>query len=278
MFWRAKRMLNMAGGVAACLLVTSCASWQADDGWTELFNGRDLSGWTPKIRGFAAGVNAGNTFFVKDGLLCCGYAGAMYADGFKEQFGHLFCDGSFTNYVLRATYRMIGTQLKGGPDWAERNNGIMLHGQTPQSMAVEQDFPVSIEFQLLSGLDDGKPRSTANLCTPGTNVERDGRLYTPHVLNSVSATHRADEWTTVEAEVHGGEEMIFRVLENGTFREVLRFQRPQYDPKADCVLPTTAVAPLVKANGGDLIMRGGTISIQSESAPTQYRSIRIRCL
>jgi len=263
---------------AALVCAAGCRTACDDTPWTELFNGRDLSGWTPKIRGFAAGVNAGNTFFVKDGLLCCGYADRMYADGFKERFGHLFYNAPFTNYVLRATYRMVGDQLKGGPDWAERNNGIMLHGQTPESMAVEQDFPVSIEFQLLSGLEDGKPRSTANLCTPGTNVELGGKRYTPHVLNSVSATHAADEWTTVEAEVHGGEEMIFRVLENGTFREVLRFQRPQYDPKADCVLPTTAVAPLVKANGGDLIMRGGTISIQSESAPTQYRSIRIRCL
>jgi len=264
--------------VALLACAAGCRKAERDAGWTELFNGRDLAGWTPKIRGSAAGVNAGETFFVKDGLLCCGYDNAFYADGFNERFGHLFYNGSFTNYVLRATYRMVGDQLKGGPDWAARNNGLMLHGQTPETMAVDQDFPVSIEFQLLSGLADGKARPTANLCTPGTNVERDGKLYEPHVLNSVSATHRADEWTTIEAEVRGGEEMIFRVWENGAFREVLRFQRPQYDPKAVCVLPATAVAPLVRANGGDLVLRGGTISIQSESAPTQFRSIRIRPL
>ena len=254
------------------------AAEPASEGWRELFNGRDLTGWTPKIRGFAAGVNAGNTFFVKDGLLCVGYADQLYAEGFKERFGHLFYDVPFTNYVLRATYRMLGHQLKGGPDWAERNNGIMLHGQSPASMAIDQDFPVSVELQLLSGLKDGKPRTTANLCTPGTNVERDGKLYEPHVLNSVSATHAAGDWTTVEAEVHGGEEMIFRVWENGAFREVLRFRHPQYDPKASCILPPEAVAPLVRANGGKLVIPGGTISIQSESAPTQYRSIRIRPL
>ena len=273
-----KRLLNVVVGTSLGFLAAAYAGEKEEDGWTELFNGRDLTGWTPKIRGFASGVNAGNTFFVKDGLLCCGYGDALYAEGFRERFGHLFHDVPFSNYVLRATYRMDGAQAKGGPGWANRNNGIMLHAQRPETMAVDQDFPVSVEFQLLSGLDDGKPRPTANLCTPGTNVERDGRLYTPHTLNSVSATHAADEWTTVEAEVRGGDEMAFRVLENGVFREVLRFQRPQYDPKAGCVLPPEAVAPLVRVNGGDLVMRGGTIAIQSESAPTQYRSIRIRPL
>jgi hypothetical protein len=236
--------------------------------WLNLFNGSDLSGWTPKIRGYKAGENPGNTFRVEDGCLCNRYDDPMYADGFKQRYGHLFYNRPFSNYVLRATYRMPLPQAKGGEGWANYNNGIMLHGQTPESMGVDQAFPVSIEYQLLSRVQKGKPRSTANLCTPGTNVERGGELYTPHVLNSTSRTCDPAEWTTVEAEVRGGERIIHRM--DG--KVVLEYERPQYDPKDG------SAKKLIEAAGGDLVIRGGTISIQSESAPTDFKSILVRPL
>lgn len=236
--------------------------------WLNLFNGKDLAGWTPKIRGFKAGENAGNTFRVIDGCLCNRYDDPLYADGFKERFGHLFYNGSFSNYVLRATYRMPLPQCKGGPGWAVYNNGVMLHGQTPETMSLDQSFPVSIECQLLSQISRGSARSTVNLCTPGTNVERDGKLYTPHTLNSTSPTFAPGKWTTIEAEVRGGERIIHRV--GG--ETVLSYEHPQYDPTDN------TAKPLIKAAGGDLIIRGGTISIQSESAPTDFKSILVKQL
>ena len=236
--------------------------------WLNLFNGKDLSGWTPKIRGYKAGENPGNTFRVVDGCLCNRYDDPMYADGFKQRYGHLFYNRPFSNYVLRATYRMPLPQVKGGEGWANYNNGIMLHGQTPESMGIDQPFPVSIEYQLLSRARKGQSRSTANLCTPGTNVERDGKLYTPHVLNSTSRTCEPDAWTTVEAEVRGGERIIHRL--DG--RIVLEYEKPQYDPRDG------SAKKLIEAAGGDLILRGGTISIQSESAPTDFKSILVRPL
>ena len=39
------------------------------DGWIPLFNGKDLDGWKPKITGYDAGDNFGNTFRVEDGVL-----------------------------------------------------------------------------------------------------------------------------------------------------------------------------------------------------------------
>ena len=41
----------------------------AEKGWIALFNGKDLDGWTPKIKGYAAGENYGDTFRVEDGVL-----------------------------------------------------------------------------------------------------------------------------------------------------------------------------------------------------------------
>ena len=50
----------------------------------------------------------------------------------------------------------------------------MLHCQDPYTMLIDQEFPVSAEMQLLGGLGNGK-RTTANICTPGTDVDIDGQ-------------------------------------------------------------------------------------------------------
>ena len=44
-----------------------------EEGWTPLFNGRDLTGWTPKFVGHKAGDNYKNTFRVVDGFLTVSY-------------------------------------------------------------------------------------------------------------------------------------------------------------------------------------------------------------
>jgi hypothetical protein len=41
--------------------------------WIPLFNGKDLEGWTPKITGYEAGENYGDTFRVEDGVLKVSY-------------------------------------------------------------------------------------------------------------------------------------------------------------------------------------------------------------
>ena len=74
----------------------------ADGEWIQLFNGKNLDGWTPKIRYHELGENYGNTFRVEDGLLTVGYENY---DGFGEQFGHLFYKDSFSNYRMRVEYR-----------------------------------------------------------------------------------------------------------------------------------------------------------------------------
>jgi len=41
------------------------------------------------------------------------------------------------------------------------------------------------------------------LCTPGTNVVMNGKLFTPHCINSKSKTYHGEQWVTCEIEVHG---------------------------------------------------------------------------
>ena len=230
--------------------------------WQPLFNGKDLTGWTVKIKGFDLGDNHADTFRVEDGVLKVGYDN--YKGPFRGRFGHLIYEKPFSSYDLRVEYRIVGEQYQGGPGWAIRNSGIMIHGQKPETMRKDQDFPISLEVQLLGG--DGKAqRPTANLCTPGTNVVMNGKLHTPHCTNSTSKTHHGDQWVTVEVEVRGGK--LIRHKVDG--KTVMEYSEPQLDE-------SDADAKRLLAAGAEKMLTGGTISLQSESHPVEFRKVEIR--
>ncbi len=242
--------------------------------WIQLFNGKDLTGWTPKIRGHELGVNYGDTFRVTDGLLSIDYdqykpEDFLSMDGKNrkdwEKFGHLFYKDTFSHYLLRVEYRFIGDQVENGPGWAFRNNGLMLHGQDPAKMKLNQKFPVSIEVQLLGAGDTGK-RTTLNLCTPGTNVVMDGKLFKRHCTSSNSPSFRGDQWVTVEVEVRGND--VIRHWVDG--KVVLEYTKPQLDERDGEASPFIV--------DGNLMLESGTISLQSESHPTQFRKIELKKL
>jgi Domain of Unknown Function (DUF1080) len=228
--------------------------------WVQLFNGRDLEGWTPKINGFALGENFANTFRVEGGVLKVSYDGY---DRFANRFGHLFYCQAFSHYVLAVEYRFVGAQAKEGPDWAFRNSGAMIHGQSAASMGKDQDFPISIEVQFLGGRGTGE-RSTANLCTPGTNVVMNGALVTDHCINSKSKTFHGDQWVRAEVEVHGDGVVRHRV--DG--EEVLSYEKPQIGGGA-----VANYDPAAKPDGK--LLSEGTISLQAESHPVEFRKVEL---
>lgn len=232
----------------------------AEQQWIQLFNGKNLDGWKVKIKGYELGDNFGDTFRVEDGILKVVYD--KY-DRFNNRFGHLFYEKPFSHYRLRVEYRFVGKQITGGPAWALRNNGIMIHGQPPESMCKDQDFPVSIEVQLLGGTGHGK-RPTANICTPGTHYVQNGNLITPHCNSSSSKTYHGEQWVTVEIEVRGNKRI--RHFVNG--EKVFDYEKPQLDPG------DTDAKKLITKNGG-VMLHGGSISIQAESHPTEFRKIEI---
>ncbi len=245
-----------------CVLATAPARSIAPD-WTPLFNGRNLDGWRAKITGYDAGVNFGETFRVEDGLLKVRYD--QY-DRFNGRFGHLFYKDVFSHYRLRVEYRFTGQQAPGGPDWALRNSGVMLHGEPPETMTRDQEFPTSIEVQFLGG-DGQKPRSTANLCTPGTNVVMDGRLVTRHCTDSRSKTSHGEDWVTVDVEVCGSR-LVRHIVEGEV---VLAYTDPQLDPR-------DAHAKAIADRAGTLLLEGGTIALQSESHPVDFRRVDLQKL
>ena len=219
----------------------------AADEWTSIFNGKDLDGWTVKVRGSKVGENPGNVFRVEDGLLTVSYDAF---DEFGERFGHIFIDRPFTNYHVRCEYRFTGEQVKGGPEWAFRNNGAMLHCQSPESMKIDQKFPDSLEFQFLGAYDDGKPRVTGSICTPGTYVDVNGETIKKHVISTSCQALPAGEWVLAEAIVKYGK---VQHLINGEV--VIEYTNLRHDDGT----PVTS----------------GYVSFQAESHPTQFRNIEI---
>ncbi|HEV8381517.1 MAG TPA: DUF1080 domain-containing protein [Gemmatimonadales bacterium] len=249
-------MIQLA--IAASLLAQQPAPETRD--WIQLFNGKNLDGWDVKITGHDLNDNWGNTFRVENGMLEVRYD--QYAT-FDGRFGHIFYREPFSYYIVAVEYRFVGEQASGGPDWALRNSGIMIHSQSARSMGKDQDFPISIEVQLLGGNGTGQ-RPTANLCTPGTNVVMDGKLFTTHCLNSRSRTYNGPQWVRVEVLVLG--DSLVRHIVNGD--TVLEYTKPQIGGGV-----VNHFDPAVKQDGK--LLTGGYIALQSESHPIDFRRVEV---
>ncbi len=231
---------------------------QKKSDWVPLFNGKNLEGWHPKIKGYKLDENFGNTFRVEKKRLVVAYD--QYPS-FDNRFGHLFYEKPLSYYRLRIVYRFKGDQAKNGPEWAWRNSGIMLHGQSPESMGKDQDFPISLEAQFLGGRAEGE-RPTGNLCTPGTHVDMNGKQVTEHCINSDSKTFRGDEWVTFEALVLG--DSLIEHYINGD--KVMTYSHPVIGGGV-----VNEFNPAAKKDGTALT--GGYISLQGESHPIEFKKV-----
>src|SRR5262245_36880611 len=67
-------------------------------GSSGLFRGKDLTGWTPKIKGYELSNNFGETFRVEDGVIKVSYD--QYKQ-FDRKYGHIFYKDKYSHYRLR---------------------------------------------------------------------------------------------------------------------------------------------------------------------------------
>jgi hypothetical protein len=246
--------------VTACapkakVLVTAPA-----DGWIALFNGRNLDGWTAKIAGSPVNDNYRDTFRVANGVLKVSY---QQYDLFGERFGSLFYNKPFSHYWLRAQYRFVGDLAPGAPRWASRNSGIQLHSQAPQSMGNDQKFPVSVEFDIVGGRRFGS-RPTGEVCHYGTRVLINGAPLQELCSTIGDITVRGDDWVTVLAEVDGDKHV--RQVVNGAL--VVEYSNLTLDDG-------NVDARRLIAAGAGAALSSGYISIQSNGAPIEFKSIDV---
>jgi hypothetical protein len=244
----------------AFILTSSFNNVRVEKNWEYLFNGKNLDHWGIKIKNHEFGDNYKNTFKVENNILKVSYEGY---DSFQEKFGHIFyMKKKFKNYHLSLKYRFSGDHLKGAPDWSIRNSGIMLHCQDPNTMLIDQDFPVSAEVQLLGGLGDGE-RTTANICSPGTDVDINNKLVKPHCNSSNSKTFHGDQWVNVEVIVYANK-LVYHIVENDT---VLSYTNIKIGGNK---VPKNYLEKI----GSPL--SEGYISLQSEGHPVEFKEIKIK--
>ena len=232
----------------------------AVDHWEPLFNGNDLSGWTMKIKGYPLGENFGNTFRVEDSILSIRYD--AYGENFDNRFGALYFNESLSNYRLKVTYRFVGETAPGAPEWGYRDSGVQFHGQPPASIALDQQFPICLEYNLHggNGVDE---RPVGEICANGMFVELKGEKNTSYcTLPTVQRTFHGDQWVTLEIDVKEGKITHFV---NG--EEILTYDNPTYNTENE-------VAKTLIVNG-DNSVREGYISLQSNSHPIDFKSIEI---
>ncbi|MEL6856790.1 MAG: DUF1080 domain-containing protein [Pseudomonadota bacterium] len=247
--------------LGAAFVLSACATPTAANAWQPLFDGETLSGWTPKIVGEAAGEDRRALFRAKDGVLHVSYDNVQTFDG---EFGHLFYNIPAAHYRLRFEYQFTGAQVSGGPGWALMNSGVMVHAQAPETMTLDQPFPISIEAQLL-GLPETLPeRTTANICTPGTHFVQDGEITTQHCVNSDTPAIAPDTWVKFEIEVRGDAYIQLNI--DGA--PAYRLEQPQYD----------GTDPDVQRLGLSGPLAAGYFALQAESHPAAFRNIEWQLL
>lgn len=249
---------------AAFFSIADCANAQTtggQPGWISLFNGKDIKDWVVKINHHETGEDPAQTFRVENGMIKVRYD--KY-DKFNEQFGHLYFKQPFSYFDLKVEYRITGEWRKDAPEYTIRNSGIMFHSQDPKTMPREQDWPISIEFQLLAGLDDGAARPTGNMCSPGTDVVYQGKIYPGHCIESSSKTYPLDEWVSAELIVLG-DSLVTHIINGDT---VLQYSKPQIGGGV-----VHNFDPAIKKDGK--LLTEGFIALQSEGQPVDFRKVEL---
>ena len=230
--------------------------------WKSLFNGKDLEDWTVKIHHHEVGDNYANTFRVKNGVIQVNYEDY---EQFDERYGHLFYKQPFSSYHLKFEYRFTDQWLEDAPGYTYRNSGVMFHSQAPETILKEQDWPISVEYQMLARAEEGSPRPTGNMCSPGTEVFFKGEMDPRHCIQSSSDTYEWDEWVSAELIVYSDSLVIHKV--NG--KQVLEYTKPQIGGGV-----ANGFDPEIKIDGK--LLKEGYIGLQAEGQGVEFREIYIK--
>ncbi len=269
-FFPGKLMMSLLTMLVCACTLSACSSASGTSGasntakkpeWIPLFNGKDINDWMVKIHHHEVGENFGNTFRVEDSIIKIRYD--QYGD-FNEQYGLLNYKQPYSHYHLKFEYRFVGKWCTTAPGYTILNSGVMFHSQDPRTMPKEQDWPISVEMQLLAGLGDGQPRPTGNMCSPGTNVVYKGRLEPQHCLESSSQTYEGEQWVRGELIVLG-DSLITHIINGDT---VLQYSKPQIGGGV-----VNRYDPAIKIDGK--LLTEGYIALQSEGQPIDFRRIEL---
>lgn len=270
--------VGLALAAATVLSVTAAVAGPADSAWISLFNKADTSlstNWDIKIRYSAINVDTRNTFrrviSGSDTLLEVNYSGYTSFNNPSETHGNIgYKIRPFNYYVVRVEHQFYGSQPANSPSWALQNNGIMHHSQSIASFGVNQDFPISLEAQLLGPSNvDADNNSSMNLCTPGTaffTTLTGGTVNTNHCTSATTknrAQALAPNWAWARVEAYSDSVIKYYFKDSLVFT----FYRP--------VEYSGSVSGNTYTITNNKPIKGGYIILQGESAPTRFRRVEL---
>ncbi|AYB35579.1 DUF1080 domain-containing protein [Chryseolinea soli] len=250
--------------IVSIIALASCYSSEPADEWRNLFNGSDISNWIVKINHHPVGDNYGETFRVEEGMIKVRYDHYKKFDG---QFGHLYYKSPFSKFHLSLEYQFIGQVRDDAPANTALNSGVMFHAQDPRTMNVDQGWPICVEMQFLAELEDGQPRPTGNMCSPGTEILFNGKRYESHCLDSSSPSYKPGTWVKADLIVLG-DSLITHLINGDT---VLQYSKPTIGGGSVEEYNTSEWQP-------GKALKSGFIALQSEGQPINFRNIKIRLL
>lgn len=228
--------------------------------WESIFNGKNLDGWIPKVVGQPLGENYRETFTVQDGILSIRYD--TYGDNFDNRFGGLYFNRKLKNYRLKVEYRFVGETAPGAPEWGYRDSGVQYHSQSPQSLKVDQPFPICLEYNFHGG-NGTDERPVGAVCANGTFIEINGKKNESYcTAPTLKKTFHGDQWVIMELDIKDGK---ISHLVNG--EEILTFNNPSLNPENE-------IAKSLIQNGTTALTEG-YISFQSNSHPIDFRKISL---
>lgn len=252
--------------LTACSIISLNLSHAQDENWKQLFNGRNLDGWSIAIENTPVGTDPKKLISIRDEAV------HMYADTPLDQrgdFGVIVTNERYSRFHLEFEYAWGSKKLEPRKDML-RDAGLLYHIADPNKRTWGI-WPVSMEYQIQEG-DVGdlvflKVRGLTWMHPDPNNAPGQGEAGllpeaggTPlfcnqqdhHYVGRYPFYDKLEGWNRVEAIVHGSESALHLV--NGKIRSRL-FR-----------ITDDAMKPLSE----------GHIGLQLEGAEIKYRNIRIR--
>lgn len=236
------------------------------EGWTPLFNGRNLEGWYTWLPSTGRNTDPKRVFDVHDEML---HILNIPVTGQDEEFGYVATENEYGNYRLRFQYRWGARRFAPRAN-DKRDSGLLYHVVGPDTV-----WPRSVECQVQEGdtgdffmIDDTALSSTVESLDVLEKTYREGG--TPHAQTGgrivKSGTYdRLSDWNTVEVIVTGDEAVH---IVNGQINNRGSAMRQPDPGDPGRAIPLTRGRILFQAEGAEVFYRDIMIkSIEPSSPP-----------
>ncbi|MBK1832498.1 3-keto-disaccharide hydrolase [Roseibacillus ishigakijimensis] len=244
----------------------SSLSLSAEEGFTPLFDGKSLQGWTSA---HSTGDGDWGPFSVNEEEKAI----HVYADAAANSEQRSDClntNTEFSHFILKLEYKWLEDRFAPRTDW-DRDAGLLFHVHGD----LTQVWPLCLEMQIGESPGD-KPNArgsagrfhTGDLFVLGKDLRTDTPVkdgaYDPeaekktgkHVLTRLGKEKPKGEWNEMEIHVHGSEKATF-ILNGEVVLETFNFTQ--------------------KNEAGERVpLEKGRIGLQAEWAELLYRNIRIK--